>query len=51
MDLVISDVPELCKVRVGCPIWRSDHAHVGIVLDMSHGAPGFNFSQKVVLKL
>ena len=50
MDLVRSDVPDLCKVRVGCPIGRSDHSHVSIVLDLSLGAAGFDFSQEVVLK-
>ena len=49
-DLVTSDGPDLCKVLVGCPIERSDHSHVGIVLDMSLGAPSFDFSQDVVLK-
>ena len=33
LDLVISDVSDLCKVRVGCPIANSDCSHVGIVLD------------------
>ena len=46
----MSDVPDLCKVRVGCLIGRSDHPHVGIVLDLSLGAPGVDFSQEVVLK-
>ena len=50
MDLVLSDVPYLCKVRVGCPIGRTGNSHVGIVLDLSLGAPGFDLSQEVVLK-
>ena len=33
------DIPDLCKVRVGCPIGRPDHSHIGIVLDLSLGAP------------
>ena len=37
----MSDVPDLCKVRVGCSIGRSDHSFVSIVLD---------FSQEVLLK-
>ena len=43
IDMVISDVSDLCKVRVGCPIARSDHSHVGIVIDLSLGAPGIDF--------
>ena len=50
LDLVMSDVLDLCKVRVGCPIGRSDHSHVGIMLNLPLGAPGFDFSQDVVLK-
>ena len=46
----MSDVPDLCKVRVGCPIGKSDLSHAGIVLDLSLGAPGFDFSLEVVLK-
>ena len=37
-------------VRVSYPIGRSEHSHLGIVLDLSRGAPGFDFSQEVVLK-
>ena len=47
----MSDVPDLCKVRIGWPIRRTERSHVSIVLDLSLGAPGFDFSQKVVLKL
>ena len=50
LDLVMSDVPDLCKVQVGCPIGRSDHSHIGAVLDLSLGAPCFDFGQVVVLK-
>ena len=46
----MSDVPDLCKVRIGCPIRRSDHYHVGIVLDLLLGAPGLGFRREVVLK-
>ena len=49
MDLVMSDVPYLCKVRDGFPIERSDFSHVGIELDSSLGAPGFDLCQEVVL--
>ena len=49
LDLVMSDVPDLCKEWVGCPIERSDHSHDGIELDLSFGAPGFDFSQEVFL--
>ena len=48
LALVWFDVPDLCKVRVGCPIGRSDHSHVGIVLHWSLGSPGFDSSQEVV---
>ena len=47
----MSDIPDLREVRVSCLIGRSDHFHVGTVLDWSLGGPDFEFSQKVVLKL
>ena len=50
LDLVMSDVPDLCKVRVSCSNGRSAHSHVGILLDLSLGARCFDFSQEVVLK-
>ena len=37
-------------MKAGSPIERSDHSHVGILLDLSLGAPGFDFSQELVLK-
>ena len=39
------------KVRVDCPIVRSNHSHVSIVLDLPLGAPGFDFCKEVSLKL
>ena len=32
-ELFMSAVPDLCKVRVSCPIGRSNHSHVGILLE------------------
>ena len=49
LDLVMPDVPDVCKVRVGCLIGRSNHFHVGIVLNLSPGAPRIEFSQEVEL--
>ena len=49
LNLVISDVPNLYKVRVGCRIGRFDHSLL-VGLDLSLGAPGFDFSYEVVLK-
>ena len=50
LGLVMSDVPDMCKGQVGCSIGRSANVHVSILLDLSLGAPGFNFCQEVVLK-
>ena len=49
LDLVMSNVPDLCKVLVGCPIGRSDQSHVGIGLVLLLGSPGCNFSHGVML--
>ena len=46
----MSKFHDLCEVRVVCPIGRFYHSHVSIVLDLSHGAPGFDLSHEVVLE-
>ena len=42
-----SDVRDLC---LGCPVGRYGHSHVVIVINLSLGALGIDFSQEVVLK-
>ena len=46
----MSKFHDLCEVRVVCPIGRFYHSHVSIVLDLSHGAPGFDLRHEVVLE-
>ena len=47
--MVMTEVPDLCKVKLGCPILRSEHSHVNIVLDFSLGAPVFYLSKIVFI--
>ena len=44
------DITDLCIVKVGCPFERSDHSHVGIVLNLTVGMPVYAFAQEVVIK-
>ena len=47
----MSDVPDLCKVRVtDCLTERSYFSYVSNKLYLSRGGPGIDFSQEVGLK-
>lgn len=50
LDLVFSDVPDLCKVSVAAPIGRSDHSHLCIDLEITSTLPGFDVARVVPLK-
>ena len=50
LDLVLTNVPDLCRVVVGGPIGKSDHSHIDLTLNTSARAPGFDCSHEVLLK-
>ena len=50
LDLVLTDVPDLCKVSLGCHVGRSDHAHLSIELLVSMRVPGFCVQHQMYLK-
>ena len=50
LDLVFTDVPDLCKVSVAVPIGRSDHSHVCLELEITSTLPGFDVACVVPLK-
>lgn len=43
LDLVFTDVPDLCRVIVGGTVGRSDHSCIGITLELSVWVPIFEF--------
>ena len=50
LDLVLTNVPDLCNVVIGGPIGRSDHNHIGLTVNTSARAPSFDCSSEVLLK-
>ena len=50
LDLIMTNVPDLCRVVVGGPIGRSDHSHIALHLDTSARTPGFEICKEVLLK-
>lgn len=50
LDLVFTDVPDLCKVSVAAPIGRSDHSHLCVDLEITSTLPGFDVACEVPLK-
>ena len=51
LDLVFTDVPDLCKVSVAVPIGRSDHSHACLELEITSTLPGFDVACDVPLKI
>ena len=50
LDLVLMNVPDLCEVHVHGNIGRSDHASLGVALNLSPTVAGFNVARTVPLK-
>ena len=50
LDLILSNMPDLCRVTVGCCIGKSDHNFVSLTINLSARVPGFDSAQRVPLK-
>ena len=50
MDLVLTNVPDLCDVHVHGNVGRSDHASLGVALNLSPTVAGFDVARRVPLK-
>ena len=50
LDLVLTNVPDLCDVHVHGNVGRSDHASLGVALKLSPAVAGFNVARRVPLK-
>ena len=50
LDLVLTNVPDLCDVHVDGNIGRSDHASLGVALNLSPTVTGFDVAHRVPLK-
>ena len=47
LDLVLTNVPDLCNVHVHGNVGRSDHASLGIALNLSPTVAGFDVARRV----
>ena len=50
LDLVLTNVPDLCDVHVHGNVGRSDHASLGVALNLSPTVAGFDVARRVPLK-
>ena len=50
LDLVLTNVPDLCNVHVHGNVGRSDHASLGGALNLSPAVAGFDVACRVPLK-
>ena len=50
LDLVLTNVPDLCNVNVQGNVRRSDHASFGVTLNLSPIVAGFDVARRVPLK-
>ena len=50
LDLVLTNVPDLCDVHVHGNVGKSDHASLGVALNLSPTVAGFNIARRVPLK-
>ena len=48
-DLVLTNVPDLCDVHVHGNVGRSDHASLGVTLNLSPTFAGFDVARRVLL--
>ena len=49
LDLVLTNVPYLCNVNVQSNAGRSDHASLGVSLNLSPTVAGFDVARRVLL--
>ena len=50
LDLVLTNVPDLCNVHVHGNVGRSEHASLGVALNLSPAVAGFDVARRVPLK-
>ena len=50
LDFVLTNVPDLCNVHVHGNVGRSDHASLGVALNLSPAVAGFDVARRVPLK-
>ena len=50
LDLVQTNVPDLCDVHVHGNVRRLDHASLGVALNLSPTVAGFDVARRVPLK-
>ena len=50
LDLVLTNVPDLCNVHVHGNVGRSDHVSLGVALNLSPAVAGFHVARRVPLK-
>ena len=50
LDLVLTNVSDLCDVHVHGNVGRSDHASLGVALNLSPTVAGFDVARRVPLK-
>ena len=50
LDLVLTYVPDLCNVHVHGNVGTSDHALLGVALNLSSAVAGFDVPRRVPLK-
>ena len=50
LDLVLTNVPDLCNVNVHGNVGRSDHALLGVTMNLSPTVAGFNVARRVPLR-
>ena len=50
LDLFLTNVPALCDVHVHGNVGRSDHASLGVALNLSPSVAGFDVARRVPLK-
>ena len=51
LDLVLTNVPDLCNVHVHGNVGRSDHASLGVALNLSPAVAGFDVARRVPPKV
>ena len=50
LDLVLTNVPDLCHVHVHGNVGRSDPASLGVAMNLSLAVDGFDVSRRLPLK-
>ena len=50
LDLVLTNVPDLCNVHIHGNVGRSNHASLGVALNLSPAVAGFDLARRIPLK-